>query len=188
MKFKKSILIASLFYSVTQTSIASVIPTISIADASSNNVPSVKVIIKNSKNINNLKFNGLDKNFSITGREVEFKSSSHKSDMNQFETKIFLEPIKPGKFNISASANLDNKMTNSNTIELNISKNQINKYNENKKKTLANENKKIKQINVDIMNQIKLQQKFFDNLNHMMQKQENEMLKQQQEMIKSLND
>lgn len=158
-----------------------------LVNSTKDNQPSLTLTVQNANQISNLKFNGLDKNFSIIGREISFNSSSTKSQSNQFVTKLYLKPIRINDSSISASAKVNNKDINSNTINLNISKQQLDAYNAIEKKNNTQEQLRIKKINQQIIAQMQQQQRFFNNIQTLMQKQETEMLKQQQELIKQFN-
>lgn len=158
-----------------------------LINSTKGNQPSLTLKVQNANQISNLKFSGLDNNFSIIGREISFNSSSTKSESNQFVTKLYLKPLRVNDSSISASAKVNNKDANSNIIKLNISKQQLDAYNAIEKKNNEQEQLKLKKINQQIITQMQEQQKFFDNIQTLMQKQETEMLKQQQELMKQFN-
>lgn len=158
-----------------------------LINSSKDNQPSLTLKVQNANQISNLKFSGLDNNFSIIGREISFNSSSTKSESNQFVTKLYLKPLRVNDNSIYVFAKINNKDANSNIIKLNISKQQLDAYNAIEKKNNEQEELRIKKINQQIITQMQEQQKFFNNIQALMQKQETEMLKQQQELMKQFN-
>lgn len=186
IKMRKFIFIASflgfsgLVMAITPT--PSLLLTNSTTDNSTINIT---LKVENATNINNIKFNGLN-NFPVVGREVSFSSSTTAANTNQFQTKFYLEPLKAESATVYVTANVDGKNMSSNKIVLNVTKAQIDNYKKKQQQQAALENKRMKDLNEQIMQQMQEQQKFFDNINKLMQKQQNEMLKQQQELLKNL--
>lgn len=180
------IILTTFLSSIFAFSMAAMQPTLSIKSSGSTSQPSITLTADNASEVSNIKFNGL-KGFSIIGREVSFSSSSEKNFTNKFETKLYLKPLKAETNSVFVTANVNDKNLTSNKIDLSITKSQLDAYNANEKKESQKAKIRTAETNKQIMVQIKEQQKFFNNINSLMQKQEAEMLKQQQEMMKAFN-
>lgn len=183
---KKNIILTTLLSVVSSVAIAATNPALTLSNTGTDTQPSITLTANNATNISNIKFNGL-KDFSIIGREVSFNSSSEKNGENKFITKLYLKPLAAATNSVFVTANINDKNLTSNKIDLNITKTQLGTYNANEKKEAQLAKSRAIEINKQIMAQMKEQQKFFDNINSLMQKQEAEMFKQQQEMMKAFN-
>lgn len=183
---KNKIILSTILASLNVFSFANNNPVLSLVNSTTNNAPSITLTVKNVTKLDNLNFNGLN-NLRVIGREVVFNTSSEKNGVNQFQTKLFLKPLKAESNVIYVTAKVNDKNFTSNKINLNISKTMLDQYNKLEKKKITDANKKAEDMNKQIMLQIKKQQQFFDSINTQMQNEAAEIIKQQQDLIKSLN-
>lgn len=153
-------------------------PSIALSDSTDKNSISVTLKITNAKNIKDIKFNGTD-NIPIIGREISFNSSSASESSNVFQSKLYLLPSKVESSAISVTANLDGKNYTSNKILLKITQQQLDIIKSNQQKQQALAKKQMQELQKQITEQMKAQQQFFNNINKL-------LLKQQEEIRKSI--
>ncbi len=166
------ILLSSIFYS--SIVFASNTPSIILSDSSDKNSISVTLKITNAKNIKDIKFNGTN-NLPIIGREISFNSSSANESSNVFLSKLYLLPSKVESSNISATANLDGKNYTSNQVLFKITQQQLDSIKSNQQKQQAIAKKQMHELQKQIETQMKAQQQFFNNINKLLLKQQEEI-------------
>lgn len=160
-------------------------PSLNLSGVSKQQELSITLTVKDANTIQNLQFKGLE-SVPIVGREVVFNSSSNNESANQFQTKLYLMPLTAQTVTVYVTATVNGKKLESNKINLVITKDQVTAYQVQQKQQAILARKQYQKLQKQIDTQIKSQQKFFDNINSLMQKQQAEMLKTQQEMLKDL--
>ncbi|HMT03855.1 MAG TPA: hypothetical protein PKD00_11260, partial [Burkholderiales bacterium] len=147
-------------------------PSIMLSDSSDKNSISVTLKITNAKNIKDIKFNGID-NIPVVGREISFNSSSANKSNNVFQSKLL--PSKVESSNISVTANLDGKNYTSNQILFKVTQQQLDIIKSNQQKQQAIAKKQMQELQKQITEQMKAQQQFFNNINKILLKQQEEI-------------
>jgi hypothetical protein len=170
MKISSLILIPSLAVSTSWVCAAS-IPVLNLSNSSTTNDVAITLQTNNIKTVSDLNFNGL-KGIQIIGRQVALNSTTKDSKSNKYTSKLYLLPAKSGSYTLTASANLDGRKTMSNSLTLTVTDAQLTAMKSNLQKEARQENQQLGQVQKQITQQMRDQQKFFDNINTVMQKEQ----------------
>ncbi len=147
----------------------------------------VTLKIQNAKQVDKIKFNGLD-NFQVLGREVSINNSSTDESHNVFSSTLMLAPIKAESSMVYATAWIDGKEVNSNKVSFTVTPKQISDFNAKQKQQALIEKKNIEKAQKAINQQLMAQQKYFDEMSKIMQQQQAEMLKAQKDLFKQFDE
>ena len=158
------------------------VPTLSLSNT--NNSAGVNLIFKvqNAKNIKEVKFSGLD-DFQVLGREITINTASDNESHNTFTSKLALLPTKAESAIVYVSANVDGVVATSNKVSLIITRQQLLELKRKQQAQQALNKKYQQQIRKQIDHQFKIQQKFFEDMNAIMRKQQQEILKAQTSLL-----
>lgn len=154
-------------------------PNVILSNSSSNEAISILLKIDNANEIKDISYQGLE-SIAIIGREINFNSSSSNNESNVFYSKLFLLPEKPETIHVFAKVKINGKDYNSNKLDLVISQREIASIKTMQKKRAEDAKKQMEKAQKEINAQMKKQQEFFNDVYKI-------MIKNQQEIIKSLN-
>lgn len=161
-------------------------PSLNLTNINSPESISMTLRIQNTKSVSNVKFTGLD-NFQVLGREIAINNSSDNESNNLFSSTLILAPIKAESSVIYATALVDGKHINSNKVSFNITPKQLTEFKDKQKKQALIQKKNMEKTQKLINQQLVAQQKYFNDMNKIMQQQQSEMLKAQQELFKQMD-
>lgn len=177
MKLKYFILSSSLF-----ANLALAKATLILTNMNTNDGTSLTLQIQDANTIKDVKYVGLD-NFQVLGREVSINNSSTKTPKNTFSNKLILMPTKAESTTVSVTANVDGKTITSNTVNFVITKEQLAQLQQKQKQQQLANKKYMQEMQKNINEQFKAQQKLFRDMDKAMQKQFDDIQKMQQKMF-----
>lgn len=161
-------------------------PSLNLTNINSPESISMTLKIQNTKNVSNVKFTGLD-NFQVLGREISINNSSENESNNLFSSTLILAPIKAESSVVYATALVDGKQISSNKLSFNITPKQLADFKDKQKKQALIQKENMEKNQKLINQQLVAQQKYFNDMNKIMQQQQSEMLKAQQELFKQMD-
>lgn len=161
-------------------------PNLNLTNTHSTESISMTLKIQNTKSVGNVKFAGLD-NFQVLGREISINNSSDNESNNLFSSTLILAPMKAESSVIYATALVDGKQVSSNKISFNITPKQLANFKYKQQKQALIQKKNMEKAQKLINQQLLAQQKYFNEMSKIMQRQQAEMLKTQQELFKQMD-
>lgn len=162
-------------------------PSLNLTNINSPESISMTLKIQSTKKVENVKFTGLD-NFQVLGREISINNSSTNESNNLFSSTLILAPIKAESSVIYATALVDGKQVSSNKISFNITPKQLSDFKAKQQQRALIEKKNMEKTQKLINQQLIAQQKYFSEMNKIMQQQQAEMLKAQQALFKQIGE